>query len=91
MILSLAQILAGNARKVSAVRFERITNDEAKLEANEVTRFVPKIMKRKWSNGEDSDSTEYDGDTYYKRPEDDPSDADVTAEYEHDHNRTNKH
>lgn len=50
------EILAGNARKVSAVRFERI-NNEAELENNDFHRLVPKIMKRKWSN-EDSDYDE---------------------------------
>ncbi|KAL5803966.1 hypothetical protein ACOSQ3_030766 [Xanthoceras sorbifolium] len=67
------EILAGNARKVSAVRFERITNDDAKLEAKEVTRLVPKIVKRKSSSDDDSDSenTGYDDDAYSKRTEDD--------------------
>ncbi len=65
------QILAGNARKVSAVRFERIDNDETMMETKEVTRLFPKIMKRKWSNDEDSDSTEYDDDdSSPSRPED---------------------
>uniref|UniRef100_A0A2N9J8U1 CNNM transmembrane domain-containing protein n=1 Tax=Fagus sylvatica TaxID=28930 RepID=A0A2N9J8U1_FAGSY len=65
------EILAGNARKVSAVRFERIDNDETMMETKEVTRLFPKIMKRKWSNDEDSDSTEYDDDdSSPSRPED---------------------
>lgn len=76
------QILAGNARKVSAVRFERINNDEANLEAKEVTRLVPKIMKRKWSSDDESDSNDYDGDAYSKRVEDDPSGDHVIAEHE---------
>lgn len=42
------QILAGNARKVSAVRFERFNGEEGASEAKEVmARVVPKIMKRK--------------------------------------------
>lgn len=42
------QILAGNARKVSAVWFERFNGEEGASEAKEfVTRVVPKIMKRK--------------------------------------------
>lgn len=75
------QILAGNARKVSAIRFERI-NNEVKLAAKEVTRLVPKIMKRKWSSDDESDSNEYDADAYSKRSEDDPSGDHVIAELE---------
>lgn len=41
------QILAGNARKVSAVRFERIDEDVTNLNATSVTRVVPRIVKRK--------------------------------------------
>ncbi|XVF38209.1 hypothetical protein REPUB_Repub20aG0080600 [Reevesia pubescens] len=47
------EILAGNARKVSAVRFERINNEEALLDATAVTPMIPKIMKRKCSSDED--------------------------------------
>lgn len=72
-LLFLVQILAGNARKVSAVRFERINNDDEMLETKEVTRLVPKIMKRKWSD-EDSDVAEYDGDVFSKRSQDGLSD-----------------
>lgn len=70
------QILAGNARKVSAVRFERLNNGaEAEvLETKEVTRMFPKIVKRKWNNGEDSeDDGEYDGYAFGKRPQEDIS------------------
>ncbi|KAL0000627.1 hypothetical protein SO802_014408 [Lithocarpus litseifolius] len=74
------EILAGNARKVSAVRFERIDNDETMLETKEVTRLFPKIMKRKWNSGEDSDSTEYDDDSSPRRPEDG-----LPIEHEDDH------
>lgn len=79
-ILCLAQILAGNARKVSAVRFERIDKDIDDLETKEVTRLVPKIMKRKWSSDEQSDSAEYDEDSFQKKPQDDMS-------HEHAHER----
>ncbi|KAI8002963.1 putative DUF21 domain-containing protein [Camellia lanceoleosa] len=48
-------ILAGNCRKVSAVRFERVNYDDVTLEVKEVTCLFPKIMKRKWSSNEDSD------------------------------------
>ncbi|KAJ7960882.1 DUF21 domain-containing protein [Quillaja saponaria] len=68
------EILAGNARKVSAVRFERINNDDSVLESKEVTRWLPKIMKRKWSNDEDSDSTDEDEESVPERQEDGPSD-----------------
>ncbi|XP_031276203.1 putative DUF21 domain-containing protein At3g13070, chloroplastic isoform X2 [Pistacia vera] len=86
------EILAGNARKVGAVRFERMNNDEAKFEAKEVTRLVPKIMKRKWSSDDEWDSNDYDGDAYSKRVEDDPSGDHVIAENEdgrHDSTITN--
>ncbi|EXB67418.1 DUF21 domain-containing protein [Morus notabilis] len=63
------EILAGNARKVSAIRFERLDNGEAALETKEMTRFVPKIMKRKWNSDEDSESTECDEDSFQKRPQ----------------------
>ncbi|KAG8658337.1 putative DUF21 domain-containing protein At3g13070, chloroplastic [Manihot esculenta] len=76
------EILAGNARKVSAVRFERKNNDDG--QAKEVTRLVPRIMKRKWSSDEDSDGTEYDEDSFQNRPEHGLSDSNVIAEYEDD-------
>lgn len=81
------EILAGNARKVSAVRFERINNGEALLEANEVTRLVPRIMKRKWSSDEESAGSDYDEDdedSFQKRPEHSLSDSNVIAEHEED-------
>ncbi|KAK1269896.1 DUF21 domain-containing protein [Acorus gramineus] len=55
------EILAGNARKVSAVRFERINQDKLKLDTKEVTRVVPRIMKR-MSQGDDdySDQSDFD-------------------------------
>ncbi|KAK7371942.1 hypothetical protein VNO80_05309 [Phaseolus coccineus] len=66
------EILAGNARKVSAVRFERINNDE--MLETKVTRMVPKIMKRKWISAENlEEDAEYDGDTFAKKPQDDSS------------------
>ncbi|KAL2944897.1 hypothetical protein RDABS01_033244 [Bienertia sinuspersici] len=40
-----SKILAGNARKVSAVRFERVEHD-TQLEAKDVAPVFPKIMKR---------------------------------------------
>ena len=83
-ILPLVQILAGNARKVSAVRFERINNGDQMKEAKEVTRLFPKIMKRKWSSGDESDDSEYDEDSFQKRPEHGLSDSNVIAEHEDD-------
>ncbi|KAL3503592.1 hypothetical protein ACH5RR_038041 [Cinchona calisaya] len=50
------EILAGNARKVSAVRFELVNQDDAS-ETKEVTRLVPKIMKKKWGGVENSNKT----------------------------------
>ncbi|KAL8462303.1 hypothetical protein ACS0TY_033378 [Phlomoides rotata] len=51
------EILAGNARKVSAVRFERINNDEASVGTKEIPRFMPKIRRRKSSSDDESDSS----------------------------------
>ncbi|KAI3973891.1 hypothetical protein MKX01_030467 [Papaver californicum] len=54
------EILAGNARKVSAVMFERINGDEMVLETKEVPRVVPRIMKRKGSSNDESDKSDDD-------------------------------
>lgn len=79
------QILAGNARKVGAVRFERINNDEEMLEAKEVTRLVPRIMKRRWSSDEESDNdNDADEDSFQMRPQHSLSDSNVIAEHEGD-------
>ncbi|XP_006306885.2 DUF21 domain-containing protein At1g55930, chloroplastic [Capsella rubella] len=48
------EILAGNARKVSAVRFERVNDMDEVSEARDVKNMVPKFV-RKWSSEEDSD------------------------------------
>ncbi|KAG8386038.1 hypothetical protein BUALT_Bualt03G0107400 [Buddleja alternifolia] len=52
------EILAGDARKVSAVRFERINNEESSLETNGVARLVPKFKKRKHSSDDELDRRE---------------------------------
>ncbi|KAI5674717.1 hypothetical protein M9H77_15081 [Catharanthus roseus] len=52
------EILAGNARKVSAVRFERINTEDLALETKGIMRFVPKLMKRKWSNNNSDDDSD---------------------------------
>ncbi|KAI3969513.1 hypothetical protein MKX01_020074 [Papaver californicum] len=64
------EVLAGNARKVSAIRFERINNDDVKLETKEVTRLVPRITKRK-SGGTDGSygSDDSDGDDDKDEPQ----------------------
>ncbi|XP_023525513.1 putative DUF21 domain-containing protein At3g13070, chloroplastic [Cucurbita pepo subsp. pepo] len=49
------EILAGNARKVSAVRFERVNDDKG-----EVAHLVPKVMEKKWSSNGESGSVEND-------------------------------
>nr|XP_043620822.1 putative DUF21 domain-containing protein At3g13070, chloroplastic [Erigeron canadensis] len=48
-------ILAGNCRKVSTVRFERINNNSGK-EIKEAVRIVPRFWKKKWKNDESSGS-----------------------------------
>ncbi|KAL7217808.1 hypothetical protein ACSBR2_011111 [Camellia fascicularis] len=81
------EILAGNCRKVSSVRFERVNYDDATLEVKEVTCLFPKIMKRKWSSNEDSDKTDdYDEVPHEKRADDDDlSDDYIINEHENDH------
>ncbi|KAL6570857.1 putative DUF21 domain-containing protein, chloroplastic [Orobanche gracilis] len=54
------EILSGNARKVSAVRFERIDNDEASPGAKAVTRLVTKIRKRNCSSSDELGRTDGD-------------------------------
>ncbi|CAH9108016.1 unnamed protein product [Cuscuta europaea] len=81
------EILAGNARKVSAVRFERISND-AELGTKVVKRLFPKIMA-KWNkhdkpNSEDTNEDRVQGSTYHGSPQ---SNTSVVPEHEssHDH------
>ncbi|XP_010270189.1 PREDICTED: putative DUF21 domain-containing protein At3g13070, chloroplastic [Nelumbo nucifera] len=84
------EILAGNARKVSAVRFERINHDDATLEVNEFTRLVPRIMKKKWSGEEEFDKSHYDDIPFQERLEDGLSDGYVIAEHEDDYDNNRK-
>ncbi|KAL0306280.1 UNVERIFIED_CONTAM: DUF21 domain-containing protein, chloroplastic [Sesamum radiatum] len=56
--IKMPEILAGNARKVSAVRFERINNDEASVESKDVTRLLTKVGKRKVGSDDELDRTE---------------------------------
>ncbi|KAK1581394.1 hypothetical protein Q3G72_005638 [Acer saccharum] len=65
---------------------------EMKLEAKEVARLVPKIMKRKLSSDDDSDSdsTRFDDDAYSKQTEDDSSGGYVNAEHEDYHDNAIK-
>lgn len=52
------EILAGNARKVGAVRFERVTQEEEEA-TKDVKKIVPIIIERKWGgDGEDEDEDE---------------------------------
>lgn len=86
------QILAGNARKVSAVRFERISNGDVMVDAKELTRLAPKMVKkRKWNNDEESDGSEYDDDSFQERPEHSLSDSNVIAEHEDDNESHGRH
>ncbi|GMP52221.1 hypothetical protein CsSME_00018127 [Camellia sinensis var. sinensis] len=80
------EILAGNCRKVSAVRFEQVNYDDATLEVKEVTRLFPKIMKRKWSSNEDSDKTDDYGEVPHEKraDDDDLSDDYIINEHEND-------
>ncbi|XP_028101043.1 putative DUF21 domain-containing protein At3g13070, chloroplastic isoform X3 [Camellia sinensis] len=85
--IKMPEILAGNCRKVSAVRFEQVNYDDATLEVKEVTRLFPKIMKRKWSSNEDADKTDdYEEVPHEKRADDDDLSADyIINEHENDH------
>ncbi|KAH7861857.1 hypothetical protein Vadar_031802 [Vaccinium darrowii] len=85
------EILEGNARKVGAVRFERINHDDATLKSKEVTRLVPKFMKRKGSSGEDSDKTDYSEVRQQDRAKDDDVHYDgyISSEPENDHEHHN--
>ncbi|PPR80231.1 hypothetical protein GOBAR_AA40482 [Gossypium barbadense] len=82
-------ILAGNARKVSAVRFERVNNEEALLDAMTVTPMVPKIMK-KWSKDEDSNNGKHNEDTFENKQEDNLLDDHyVIADHKEDNESSN--
>nr|XP_027064436.1 putative DUF21 domain-containing protein At3g13070, chloroplastic isoform X1 [Coffea arabica] len=79
------EILAGNARKVSAVRFERVNQDD-ESETKEVTRLFPKIMKKKWGADGDTDKAD-DGVLVKEIVDHNLSDDTVNAEQvdNHDH------
>ena len=53
------QILAGNCRKVKAVRFTR-KNHDSTTDTKEITRMIPRIWKRKWKDTEDSGQSDDD-------------------------------
>ncbi|MBA0561594.1 hypothetical protein Golob_018406 [Gossypium lobatum] len=83
------EILAGNARKVSAVRFEQVNNEEALLDAMTVTPMVPKIMK-KWSKDEDSNNGKHNEDTFENKQEDNLLDNHyVIADHKDDNESSN--
>ncbi|MBA0716515.1 hypothetical protein Golax_015341, partial [Gossypium laxum] len=83
------EILAGNARKVSAVRFEQVNNEEALLDAMTVTPMVPKIMK-KWSKDEDSNNGKHNEDTFENKQEDNLLDDHyVIADHKDDNESSN--
>ncbi|XP_009777493.1 putative DUF21 domain-containing protein At3g13070, chloroplastic [Nicotiana tabacum] len=85
------EILAGNARKVSAVRFERLNHDDEETETNEVTRLIPKIMTRKRKNNGGSDRSNHNEISFMeRREEDDHSNNFVMAEHEDNHDTANK-
>ncbi|XP_038686330.1 putative DUF21 domain-containing protein At3g13070, chloroplastic [Tripterygium wilfordii] len=83
------EILEGNARKVSAIRFERINNSDEILEAKELTRLVPKIMRRRWSSDEDSDNTGYEHSSQ-KKHEDGLSDEYVVADLDEENENSSR-
>ncbi|KAL9275104.1 DUF21 domain-containing protein [Drosera capensis] len=66
------EILAGNARKVSAVRFERKSHNDELSGAKEVARKVPKILKRSWSREDSFGVSDFDENKFRDRLEDEP-------------------
>lgn len=67
------EILAGNARKVSAVRFERMKHDDVVLEQNEFAPVIPKLMKRNRSMANDLNSSYDHENVSHPKPEDNGS------------------
>ncbi|XP_077240237.1 putative DUF21 domain-containing protein At3g13070, chloroplastic isoform X2 [Tasmannia lanceolata] len=84
------EILAGNARKVSAVRFERINQVDMKLETKAVKRVVPRIMKRKMRDDEESDRSDYYETPLQERSDDEFSDSHVIPQLVDDRDGDNK-
>ncbi|XP_052178041.1 putative DUF21 domain-containing protein At3g13070, chloroplastic isoform X1 [Diospyros lotus] len=79
------EILAGNARKVSAVRFERVYGADVALESKDIANLVPKIMKRQWNSDQDLDKTEYHEVPYQNRDDGDSSVGFAISEHDHEH------
>lgn len=85
------QILEGNARKVKSVRFERLNQDDTKLETKAVARLMPRIMKTKWRDVDYSNRLDHEEIPYQKRLEGVISDSHITAErVADDHDNSNK-
>ncbi|XP_021739548.1 putative DUF21 domain-containing protein At3g13070, chloroplastic isoform X2 [Chenopodium quinoa] len=74
------EILAGNARKVSAVRFERVEHGDMQVEAKEVAPFFPKIMKRSRPRGENSNRSYNHEDNFQQMVEENGLDQSVDNE-----------
>lgn len=75
------EILAGNARKVSAVRFERIEHDDMPLDGKEVAPFFSKIMKRNQPRDEDIDRPYNHENPIQHAPEDNGVDQSYSDEH----------
>uniref|UniRef100_A0A803LQ35 Uncharacterized protein n=1 Tax=Chenopodium quinoa TaxID=63459 RepID=A0A803LQ35_CHEQI len=74
------EILAGNARKVSAVRFERVELGGMQVEAKEVAPVFPKIMKRSRPRGENSNRSYNHEDNFHQMVEENGLDQSVDNE-----------
>ncbi|ESQ29869.1 hypothetical protein EUTSA_v10011303mg [Eutrema salsugineum] len=59
------EILAGNARKVSAVRFERVNDMVEVSESRDVRNMVPKFV-RKWSSEEELEGNQHERNSLYQ-------------------------
>ncbi|KAK9734928.1 hypothetical protein RND81_04G171900 [Saponaria officinalis] len=79
------EILAGNVRKVSAVRFERMEPNDTLLDAKEAAPFFPKIMKRIRPKDEDIDRR-FDHENHFQHT---TNDNGVYPSYDH-HDLTEK-
>ncbi|CAK9166899.1 unnamed protein product [Ilex paraguariensis] len=82
------EILAGNARKVSAVRFERVHHDA--MESKDVTRLVSKIMKRKSTSDDETNHDEVPYQEWEMDMDDGVSDNSVISKYDNIDDYLNK-
>lgn len=81
------QVLAANARKVSAIRFERIPNSNILLESKDVARVVPKIRKRSWGSDDESDENSNADELQFQESAGDDNTEKSYSESQHQENK----